>query len=333
MSRKLQAALFILGAAVFFYFVADIGVRQLMDDAANTGWMFVPIVSVYAFVYACSAGAWQLTMASDPKRPSFWRTYAITISAGAINVLTPLINMGGEPYRIAAVARWMGKRRGAGSVILHRMLHSLSYVVVWLTALGLAFVLLPPVATPKVLLGVAAAVLLGLIALLLLGHRRGVLERVLDWMNRVPLIRRLAARLEPRRGLLIELDRQITEFYHRHPRRFIQAVGLEYLSRCIFMVELVLIAASLGIRLGYFRAFAIGGLEALLGNVLFFMPFELGAREGGYYVLFRLFGMDPRLGLYTSIVSRVRDFVWIAAGLLLIWAAGPGAKPADELAA
>jgi uncharacterized protein (TIRG00374 family) len=318
MSRKLQAALFVLGAAVFGYLVARIGVGELAEDAAQTGWMFFPIVGVYALVYACSALAWQLTMAGDPSRPSFWRTYAIIVSAGAINFLTPVVNMGGEPYRIAAVTPWLGKRRAAGSVILHRMIHSLSYVLVWLTALVLAFALLPKGSAPTILLAGVAVVLVGVVALILFGHRRGVLERVLDWMHRVPLVRRLAALLEPRRELLIELDRQITDFYHRHPRRFLQAVALEYVSRCIFMVELVLIAASLGVRLGYLRAFAIGGLEALMGNLLFFVPFELGAREGSYLALFSLFGMDPQLGLYTSIVSRVRDFVWIGLGLLLM---------------
>src|SRR3989454_12611576 len=122
--------------------------------------------------------------------------------------------------------------------------------------------------------------------------------------------------------MLVELDRQIAEFYHRQPGRFVQAILLEYRSRCIFMLEIVLIVASLGFRLGYLRAFTIGGLEAIAGNVLFLVPFELGAREGAYYLLFNLFGLDPQLGLYTSIVSRVRDFAWIAAGLLLIWGVG-----------
>jgi uncharacterized protein (TIRG00374 family) len=319
MSRKVRAALFVLGAAVFSYLVARIGAGRLAHDAAQTGWLIVPIVSLYAFVYACSALAWQLTMKSDPRKPSFLHTYATLVSAGAINFLTPLINMGGEPYRIAALTPYLGTRRAAGSVIVHRMLHSLAYVLVWLTALGLGFVMLPRDTAPPVVVVLTATVLAGLIALLLFGHRSGVLERVLNWMHRVPVVRRLAAVLEPRRALLVELDRHIIDFYHRHPRRFIQAVGLEYLSRCIFMVELVLIAASLGVHLGYLRAFAIGGLEALLGNVLFFVPFELGAREGSYYVLFGLFGLDPQLGVYTSIVSRLRDFTWIAVGLGLIW--------------
>ncbi len=319
MTRTLRLALFLLGAAVFSYLVAQIGIGQLASDVGRTGFMFVPIVLLYALVYACSALAWQLTM-GDSSRPSFWRTYAVTISAGALNSLTPVVNAGGEPFRVAALAPWLGKRRAAGSVILHRMLHSFAYVLVWFTAIVLAFALLPP-ETPnvvRIILGVVGLVLLCILALIMSAHRSGILERLLDWMGRVPLLRRLAALLEPKRAMLMELDQQITEFYHRQPGRFVQALLLEYLSRCIFMVEIVLIVASLGYRLSYLRAFTIGGLEALLGNLLFLVPFELGAREGSYFALFALFGMDPQLGLYTSIVSRVRDLAWIGLGLLLM---------------
>src|SRR5216117_3877518 len=305
MSRPLQLALFLLGAVVFGYLVARIGVGPLVSDAARTGWMFVPIVLLYALVYACSALAWQLTM-GDSNRPSFWRTYAVLISAGALNFLTPLINAGGEPFRVAALAPWLGKRRAAGSVILHRMLHSFTYVLVWFTAVLLAFPLLPR-GTPLivwVLLGVVLVLILGIIALFLFAHRRGLLERILNWMQRAPFVNRLAVKVEPHRALLVELDRQITDFYHRSPRRFVQAIALEYLSRCIFMVELVLIVASLGFGIDYLRAFSIGGLEAIVSNALFFVPFELGAREGAFFLLFKLFGMDPQVGLYTSIVGR-----------------------------
>ena len=321
MSRPVRLLLFFLGAAVFGYLVARIGVGELASDAARTGLMFVPIVLLYALVYACSALAWQLTM-GESNRPSFWRTYSVTITGSALNFLTPLINAGGEPYRVAALAPWLGKQRAAGSVILHRMLHSFTYVLVWLTAVVLAFALLPRGTPDAVFIGLGAVglVLLGIIALFLSAHRSGVLERILNWLSRVPLLGRLGAALEPKRGMCIELDRQITEFYHQHPGRFVQAILLEYLSRCIFMLELVLIVASLGFRISYVQAFSIGGLEAIAGNVLFVVPFEIGAREGAFYMLFKLFGLDPQLGLYTSIVGRVRDFVWIAAGLLLIWA-------------
>ncbi|OLC38606.1 MAG: hypothetical protein AUH75_10560 [Gemmatimonadetes bacterium 13_1_40CM_4_65_7] len=335
MSRTWQLALFVLGATVFGYLVAQIGITELTADAARTGLMFVPIVALYALVYACSALAWQLTMAGDPQRPSYWRTFAVLISSGALNFLTPLINAGGEPYRVAAMAPWLGKRRAAGSVILHRMLHTFTYVLIWLTAVLLAFPLLPR-GTPQivwVLLGVVLVLILGIIVLFLSALRRGMLERILNWMERAPFVNRLAVKVEPHRALLIELDRQITDFYHRSPRRFVQAIALEYLSRCIFMVELVLIVASLGFGIDYLRAFSIGGLEAIVSNALFFVPFEVGAREGAFFLLFKLFGMDPQVGLYTSIVGRVRDFAWIAGGLVLIWVTGGGSRePAPSAA-
>src|SRR5438552_10674676 len=210
--RRLQLALFLLGAAVFGYLIARIGVGRLVSDATRTGWMFIPIVLLYALVYACSARAWQLTM-GESNRPSFWRTYAVTISAGALNFLTPVVNAGGEPFRVAALAPWLGTRRAAGSVILHRMLHSFAYVLVWFTAIVLAFALLPR-ETPNavlIVLGVVGLVLLCLLALIMSAHRSGVLERLLDWMGRVPLLRRLAARLEPKRTMLVELDQQLRE--------------------------------------------------------------------------------------------------------------------------
>ena len=331
MRRPLRVALFVLGAVVFGYLVLRIGIGQLVADALQTGFMFVPIVLLYAVVYACSALAWQLTM-GESSRPPYLRTYAVLIAAGALNFLTPLINAGGEPFRAAAVSPWLGKRRAAGSVILHRLLHSFAYVLVWLTAVVLAFALLPR-STPRAVLIVLAIVgilLLGIIALFMSAHRSGLLERILNRMGKIPGIRRVAQRLEPRRAMLVELDGQITDFYHRQPTRFVQAILLEYLSRCIFMLELVLIVASLGFKLDYLRAFTIGGLEAIAGNVLFMVPFEIGAREGAFFVLFNLFGLDPHLGLYTSIVGRVRDFVWIAAGLLLILVIGPTPAPANE---
>jgi len=57
------------------------------------------------------------------------------------------------------------------------------------------------------------------------------------------------------------------------------------------------------------------------------VPFEAGTKEGSLYLLFRLLGLDPALGVYTAIVARLRDVVWIGAGLALVWLAGRRAAP------
>jgi len=321
-SRKLQLLLFAAGSAVFTYLVARIGAGKLVADAVQTGWLFVPILLLYGTVCCCNACAWWLIMADEPSRPPLWRTWAITVAGFALNFMTPMVNVGGEPFKIAAVSPWLGARRAAGSAVIYQMLHTLGILLSFLTAVVLGAVLLPH--RPGVLAGLAVAfpVLVTLSGLLLTGHRRGGLERALNLMQRLPVLARLARRFEPRRATLAQMDEQITAFYHRRPRRFLQALGLEYLSRAVSMLEYVLIGLGVGLHITYQQAYVIGGLTSLIQNATFIVPFEAGTKEGSLYLLFQFLGLDPALGVYAAIVSRLRDITWIGAGLALVWASG-----------
>jgi uncharacterized protein (TIRG00374 family) len=321
-SRRIQLLAFALGAAVFAYLVARIGVGHLLSDAARTGWLFLPIFLLYGVVYLCNAWAWWLTMADEPSHPPFWRTYAILAAGFSLNFVTPMVNVGGEPFKIAAVAPWLGLRRAAGSVVIYQILHTLGMLLSFLTALVLGVALLPHSGPVLASLAVSFAVLSALTLLLLTGHRRGGLERLLDVMHRIPVVDHLARRLEPKRATLAQMDEQITDFYHRRPRRFVQALVLEYVSRSIFMVEYMLIAMGVGLNITFAQAYVIGGLTSLIQNVIFIVPFEVGIKEGSLYLVFQLLGLDPGLGVYTAIVSRVRDLAWIGGGLGLVWLSG-----------
>jgi hypothetical protein len=207
-------------------------------------------------------------------------------------------------------------------VIIHNGLRLLSFLLSWLTAVLLGFAMLPhdPL-TVGLLLLATLVVTLG-ISVLLAAHRRGALARMLNALHRVPLCGWLARALEPRREFLEQMDQQIAQFYHQHPGRFACALALEYLSRAVYMAEYFLIALSIGLPLGYWQAYLIGGLTSLIQNVLFVVPFEIGTKEGALYLLFQMLGLDPQLGVYTAIVTRLRDLVWIGLGLLFVWSAG-----------
>jgi uncharacterized protein (TIRG00374 family) len=318
MSRRIQLVLLAAGAALFAALVHRIGVAQIIANASAVGWLFGPIVLLYGVAYLCNTAAWRLTMGVGPARPGFWRTYAMTVSGFSLNFVTPMVNAGGEPYRIAALASWLGRRRAATSVVLHKMLHSLALLLVWLTALLLGVAMLPHTAAVLAPIGLALGVVTFLAALVLTGHQRGGLQRTLDLLHRIPLVDRLARSLEPRREALAEMDRQITDFYHTSPTRFWLALALEYTSRTLWMVEYWLICYGVGIEITFAQAFLIGGLSSLAQNALFFVPYELGTKEGSLYALFALAGLDPSAGVYTAIVSRARDLLWIAGGLGLL---------------
>src|SRR5690349_5002649 len=150
--RRLHLIVFVVGATLFVYLVRTIGIRQLWDNARATGWMIVPIFLLYGLVFVCNAAALRLVLSAEPRRPGFARTWAIVAAGSAMNFVTPLANVGGEPYRIAALAPWVGGLRAAGAVVVHTMLRYLSFFLVWITAMVLGLVFLPHTAIVRALL-------------------------------------------------------------------------------------------------------------------------------------------------------------------------------------
>src|SRR5258708_25261627 len=118
-------------------------------------------------------------IAQEHGRPSFWRTWAITVSGFSINYVTPMINVGGEPYKAPALTPWIGRRRAAGFVVLYQMLHSLAIALVSLTALALRALLLPADAPLRGVLALAPAALLSAVVFLFWAHRHGGGARLL----------------------------------------------------------------------------------------------------------------------------------------------------------
>ena len=120
----------------------------------------------------------------------------------------------------------------------------------------------------------------------------------------------------------MELDRHITTFHHGNPRRFWTALALEFVARSLIMVEYVLILTSVGVAVSYAEAYAIGTITGMVGMALFIIPFEMGTKEGAFYGVFQVMGIDPHLGVYTAIINRIWEVCWIAVGLALIWLQG-----------
>lgn len=330
-SRRAQLLFFAAGAIALVVLIVRADPRQLAVDVRDAGWAIPAIVAVYGFVYTLNTAAWRLTMI-EPPRLSFARAWVVNVAAFSINYLTPFASIGGEPFKIVAASQWMGARNGAASVLNYRLVHMQAHLLVFLTGVMLAFLLLPAgtIATPLLLL--LAVVLVAMTALLLAVHREGVIERLFDLAARLPLIGQFALRLEPRRAGLIEVDRQLIEFHRSSPGRYYGALLLEYFARVFSMLEFFIIARAIGHPVGFGTAFLIGGFSSLIVNLFFFMPFNVGSKEGGLYVIFAALGLPSRLGVAAAVVSRLREIIWISIGLLLVLAtrrSGDNTKPSD----
>ncbi len=314
-SRRTQLIFFTVGAAALAVLIARSDPLQLLADVKQAGWAVPAVVSIYGVVYILNAIAWRLTMIEQP-RLTFPQAYTISVAAFSINYLTPFASIGGEPYKIVAASQWMGTRNATASALNFRLVHMQAHVLIFLTGVLLAFVWLPRTAIGLPLLIAMTLILLALNVLLFALHREGMLERIFDFMGRTPVLRKLAAKLEPRRAALVEIDRQLIAFHGEHTGRYYGALAAEYGARVFSMLEFFIIARAMGTPVSFGTAFLIGGFSSLVVNLFFFMPFNVGSKEGGLFMIFAALGLPARLGVAAAVLSRMREITWIAIGLL-----------------
>jgi uncharacterized protein (TIRG00374 family) len=319
---RVRLLLFLVGLGLAGLVIHQVGVAILLAHLASTGWLLLPVSLVWAVVYFINSSAWRTLLSTEPARPGVLHTWAIAVTSAALNYVTPAAGLGGEAYRAMAVAPWLGRQRAFGSVVQYRLLFSLAHMLFVLTALAPAIWLLP--GTPGAIgLLVLMTVIGGVVGWFLIRrHQEGILEAGLDLLLLLPGIRRLARPLEARRATLRELDQQITTVYHQHPGAFRRAIALEYLGRCVAAAEFSVIFWGLGLGPRPVTALVAAALSSTVMNLFFFLPFELGAREGGLFLVFSLLGVGGDHGVFAAVVTRLREIVWVLIGLGLLWVRG-----------
>lgn len=319
MSRTLRTIFFLVGAALVVLMVWHAGPAELWKVFRASSWVIAALIPLWAAVYILNAMAWRMLTSDGGDPIPLPRACVITVVAFAVNYSTPLASFGGEPLKVVAATKYLGKRRAVGSVVAFRLLHALAHVLAWLLALIPAAIMLPH--TPAILGGIAAVgLVLGIATIFLFSrHREGLAMHALGLLRRTPLLRRLATKLEPRAAAFHEIDEHVTAVYTGNPRRFYGALALEMLGRVLALAEYWVILYGMGLGVDPVKAFVVGSFSSLVVNVLIFLPFELGAKEGALYVMFGWIGVTPALGLAAAALSRMRELIWIAIGWSLIW--------------
>jgi uncharacterized protein (TIRG00374 family) len=319
MNRQLRLGLLLLGATVVTLMIWKAGPRTLWEGLQGSLWVAVALIPLWIAVYLLNALAWrQLTSGGGESIPLL-QAFRMTVIAFAVNYSTPFLSFGGEPLKVVAATPALGRRRAVGSIVAFRLMHALVHVIWFLVALIPAVLLLPktPLAIGASL--IIGAVLIAITLFLLSRHREGMALGLLHGLRRIPLLKRVAARLEPQAETLREIDRHVTEVYKQAPGRFYLALGTETVARLLTLAEYWVILYGLGLGVDPWRAFVVASFSSLVINALIFVPFEIGTKEGGLFLIFQWLGIDPVLGLAAALLSRVRELTWIAAGWAMVW--------------
>ncbi len=318
---------FIIALAAISLIVWKIGIENIIENIRKTGWWFFPIVGVWVIVYLINAKAFHLIINDDKHsgKVTFLKSFQLTISGFALNYSTPAGMMGGMPYRAMELQRLVGGHKATSSVVLYTMIHIMAHFFFWLTSI-LAIALFIAVSHQlSVILTLVFVIFVGLIILFFRGYKRGLLLKFFSMLKKQPFFKKKTADFyEKKEAELIEIDTQISDLYLNRRKTFYATLGLEFLGRLVNCTEVYFIIHAIGIDVSYMQAFVMVAITTLLANILFFFPMQVGPRELGYTGALELLKITPLagpvggLGIYVSLVTRIREMIWIGIGIILM---------------
>ena len=329
MNKKYQNGFFVFGLLVLVIMITQLDFTQVWQGLRHAGYWFFAVVALWAFLYLFNTAALYLIIkgvcsqpsadAPAPKRIPFAWLYKVSVSGFALNYATPGGLMGGEPYRIMELAPKIGTERASSSVILYAMTHIFSHFWFWLFSV-LLFLFTQHVGLwmGSLMGAILAFCLLG-IWFFTVGYRKGLANRVMSLLRHLPLIKKWARPfVDKHRSQLDTIDRQISALHSQNPYNFIGAVLLEFSCRICSALEIFFILLVLMPDVNYVNCILILAFTSLFANLLFFIPLQLGGREGGFLMSTAGLGISASAGIFVALIVRIRELVWTGIGLLMI---------------
>ena len=227
--------------------------------------------------------------------------------------------MGGEPYRIMELKPFTGVSKATSSVILYVMMHIFSHFWFWFLSTFL-YIALYPIGVPMgIMLGFIAAFCLLGIYFFARGYKTGMAQKGIRLLTHIPFVKNWARKFEQeKQDTLEQIDSQIALLHGQHKRTFYASLFFEVMARVLQSLEIYLILKAFAADISIADSILILAFSSLFSNLIFFSPMQLGAREGGLALAVDGLHLTGALGVYTGLITRIRELVWIAIGILLI---------------
>lgn len=315
--------LFGIAAVAVMLFTFDISYQELRSSLLRAGICFPLVLSLWILIYALNAGAWYIIIHDGFRggKISYWRVYKYTVTGFALNYTTPVGLMGGEPYRIMELTPYVGVEKATSSVILYVMMHIFSHFCFWLFSIVLYVVLYFRHLEPGVcaVMAVAGAFCLLGIYFFLKGYRNGLTRKAISILQKIPFLRKWATGFASRKADMLErIDRQTAALHGKHRITFYTSLTAEFMARICSCAEIYFILCIFNPDVNYWECILILAFTSLFANALFFLPMQLGGREGGFALATAGLCMPYGYGVYMGLIVRVRELFWVIAGIGLM---------------
>jgi uncharacterized protein (TIRG00374 family) len=309
-----------LGATLVYQHAGAIG-----EALGRVGWGGFGLYLLSSLtVYALDAAAWRLTFTGAPPKPGLGRFFNMRSAGEAVNKITPLASLGGEPLKAYLLVRSGAPlREAAASVAVAKNVMTIAQITFIFLGIGMAMQIRPDKGGALLGFGIFPGTILTAI----------IITAVLDWRLRRKgkgtAARPADAPGAPGQGEkeasgkghanpAIELWSQVADFFWTNPRAFAASLLLFFAGWAAGALELLAGAYALGFPLSVHHALALEALLASVNMATFFIPGNAGSQEGGFTFLAPLLGLSATHGVALAILRRCREVVWLVYGLIYL---------------
>lgn len=312
---KYTTVVFLFGFLLFALLMWQTGIDDISKLVLGIGWSIPLIWLPFAFVIVCNSSGWWAAFHGPIQPFLFLRLIRISISAQAIQLITPSIAQAGEMLKIHLLrSAGVSVDVGIASVVSAKT----TIVLTELLFIGLGLVIFPMfLAIDSSLL---TSLTLGLfsISLLLAGliiwQRIGLFRPVIWLGRRLNMLTVLIDRYE---GVLSSTDGILKDFLGRHKRFSLSCLG-HFLGWSAGAGEAWIFLLLLGLPLDFLSVILIQIWLMIVNRLTSFVPANLGTQEAGVMAVFAFLGLTPDQALAFALLRRMRQVGWFALGLILL---------------
>jgi uncharacterized protein (TIRG00374 family) len=315
MQKAFRLVVFLLGIGAAVYLVAEHG-QTVRESLSRVGWGFSLYLAASFVVYALDTWGWRLVFGQGLPSVGFARLFSIRMAGEAVNKVTPLASMGGEPLKAYLLNRCGADTAEAlTSVAVAKNIMTLAQIAFIFVGVLVAITMVP--AKSGALLGFAvfpgiiltAMAVTGVLDHRLRRARKPSSGNAASSPDTQPPVTKAAAS-----NNVMLLWSQFADFFWAHPGAVLLSFSAFFLGWAAGALELLSAAYLLGFRLTITEAVAYEALLASVTMATFFIPAQAGSQEGGFAFLAPLLGLPP-YGVALAVLRRCRDLVWVLYGL------------------
>jgi hypothetical protein len=291
---------------VFFFFLVGLGILGFLITRMPLAEVIHALHSVgfnVLWVFAV-APLWFLanTMALSSlihHRVGFFNLLYNQLVGEAMNTIVPLAGIGGEPFKVKHLSRWLPLGEASQAIVLDRLVHAVSGLIYSSVLLFVTIHLVPFPASLKLSMMFAGGLFAVLGFVLMVFSLSEVPSQLTNF-----ILKRFSS---------FEVLRQ----QKLSKKTFAACLGYKLLGRMINLIEIYLILRFLGIAITPGKMAIVAAFIAASSLLINVIPQGLGVAEAGVTGAFSLIGLAPHMGLTFGLIRRARIIFWALVGIVL----------------